>query len=112
MYSAEHRFTNLLMTDCLFHLQFAKWRCSTLIAKGPVPLRATVAILSVSKHAKGDDLKQIVELPALNLSVSAGLTATTDKYTKRHPAGCLLLSSKFCRLINLLQQGAWRAAYA
>ena len=28
--------------------------------------------------AKGDDLKQIVKLPALNLSVSAGLTATQN----------------------------------
>ena len=33
--------------------------------------------------AKEDDLKQIVELPALSLSVSAGLIATTmGKYTK------------------------------
>jgi hypothetical protein len=41
-----------------------------LIAKGPVPLRATVAIPGESRLAKGDDLKQIVELPALNSTES------------------------------------------
>jgi len=54
-----------------------------LIAKGPVPLRATVAILSGSKLSKGDDLKQIVELPALNstesrVSVSSLLETRTE----------------------------------
>ena len=43
-------------------------------SQGPVPLSVTVAILSVSGLAKGDDLKQIVQLPALILSVSAGFT--------------------------------------
>lgn len=59
------------------------WGCSTLIAMGPVPHRATVLIRDVVDFAKEDDLKQIVELPALSLSVSAGLIATTmGKYTK------------------------------
>ena len=53
------------------------WGCSTLIAMGPVPHRATVLIRDVVDFAKEDDLKQIVELPALSLSVSAGLIATT-----------------------------------
>jgi hypothetical protein len=60
------------------------WGCSTLIAVGPVPHRATVLIRDVVDFAKEDDLKQIVELPALSLSVSAGLIATTmGKYTKK-----------------------------
>ena len=41
-----------------------------MIAKGPVPLRATVAIPNVSRLAKGNDLKQIVQLPALNSTES------------------------------------------
>ena len=55
------------MTDWWSHMM---WGCSTLIAKGPVPLRATVAIPNVSRLAKGNDLKQIVQLPALNSTES------------------------------------------
>jgi hypothetical protein len=40
--------------------------------------RATVSIRKVVGFAKGNDLKQIVELPALNLSVIAGLTESTE----------------------------------
>ena len=40
--------------------------------------RATVSIREVVGFAKGNDLKQIVELPALNLSVIAGLTESTE----------------------------------
>lgn len=40
------------------------------------PHRATVSICGSVSTVKGDDLKQIVKLPALILSVSAGLTAT------------------------------------
>ena len=58
---------------------FWSGRCSTLIATGPVPHRATVSICNSVNTAKGDDLKQIVELPALNLSASAGLTATLKR---------------------------------
>ena len=46
------------------------WGCSTLIAMGPVPHRATVLIRDVVDFAKEDDLKQIVELPALNSTES------------------------------------------
>ena len=54
-----------------------------MIAMGPVPHRATVLIRDVVDFAKEDDLKQIVELPALSLSVSAGLIDTTmGKYKK------------------------------
>ena len=34
-----------------------------MIATGPVPCRATVSICEVVSLAKGNDLKQIVELP-------------------------------------------------
>jgi len=51
----------LALTD--FYVRLYGRRCSTLIATGPVPRRATVAIRYIVKHAKGDDLKQIVELP-------------------------------------------------
>ena len=46
-------------------------------SQGPVPLSVTVSICDNVNSAKGDDLKQIVRLPALNLSVSAGLIAST-----------------------------------
>lgn len=38
-------------------------RCSTLIAMGPVPHRATIAISDFVNFGKGDDLKQIVKQP-------------------------------------------------
>ena len=41
-----------------------------MIAMGPVPHRATVLIRNVVDFAKEDDLKQIVELPALNSTES------------------------------------------
>lgn len=41
-----------------------------MIAMGPVPHRATVFIRDVVDFAKEDDLKQIVELPALNSTES------------------------------------------
>ena len=47
------------------------WGCSTLIAMGPVPHRATVLIRDVVDFAKEDDFKQIVELPALNSTESS-----------------------------------------
>ena len=50
---------------------------------GPVPHRATVFIRDVVDFAKEDDLKQIVELPALNstesrVSVSSLLETMTE----------------------------------
>lgn len=62
---------------------FRSGRCSTLIAMGPVPHRATVSICDSVNTAKGDDLKQIVELPALNLSASTGLTAILKRNIQR-----------------------------
>ena len=85
MYSAEHRFTNLLMTDWLFHLQFAKWRCSTLIAKGPFSPQGNC---HDSKRVKASEGRR----PQADSSTSrpefigvSGIYATTDKYTKRLP---------------------------
>lgn len=40
------------------------------------PHRATVSICGSVSAAKGDDFKQIVQRPALSLSVSAGFSAT------------------------------------
>ena len=66
-----------------------------MIAMGPVPHRATVLIRDVVDFAKEDDLKQIVELPALSLSVSAGLIATTmGKYTKNLRIRALLINDR------------------
>ena len=48
----------LALTDFYVHLYGR--RCSTLIATGPVPCRATVAICEVVNCAKSNDLKQIV----------------------------------------------------
>jgi hypothetical protein len=53
-----------------------------LIAKGPVPLRATVSIRDTVNTAKGDDLKQIVELPArIEYAVSGIDCYSANKYT-------------------------------
>lgn len=85
MYNAEHRFTNLLMTDCLFHLQFAKWRCSTLIARGRSPHRVPVLELRACHAGKGRTVssRELNYPPGTN-ALSAGLTATTEiKYTKK-----------------------------
>ena len=54
-----------------------------MIAMGPVPHRATVLIRDVVDFAKEDDLKQIVELPALNsiesrVAVSSLLETMTE----------------------------------
>ena len=76
MYSAEHRFTNLLMTDWESHKM---WGCSTLVARGRSPHRVPVLkSRGVSRLQREDGVKQRVELPARNLSLSAGLTAITE----------------------------------
>ncbi len=76
MYSAEHRPTNLLMTDWESHKM---WGCSTLIARGRFPHRVPVLkSRGVSRLQREDGVKQRVELPARNLSLSAGLTAITE----------------------------------
>ena len=71
MYSAEHRFTNLFMTDWKFH---GMWRCSTLIARGRLPHRVPVLELRcVSRLQWEDGVKQRVELPARNECAVGGI---------------------------------------
>ena len=50
MYSAEHRFTNLLMTDWESHKM---WGCSTLITRGRPPHRVPVLESQACRASKG-----------------------------------------------------------
>ena len=76
-------------------------RCSTLIATGPVPCRATVAICEVVNCAKSDDLKQIVKLPALNSTESkvavSSLLETMTETMIRTPSASFSRSQQDCR---------------
>ena len=71
MYSAEHRFTNLFMSDWKFHKM---WGCSTLIARGRSPHKVPVLkSRGVSRLQREDGVKQRVELPARNECAVSGI---------------------------------------
>ena len=76
-----------------------------MIAMGPVPHRATVLIRDVVDFAKEDDLKQIVELPALNstesrVAVSSLLETMTETMIRTPTA-----SISRCQRVNRYYYG-------
>ena len=85
----------------IFTSTFYGRRCSTLIATGPVPCRATVAICEVVNCAKSDDLKQVVKLPALNSTESrvavSSLLETMAETMIRTPPASFSRSQQDCR---------------
>ena len=71
---AEHRFTNLLNDRLMIPLAVCKVGVLYVKRNGAVlPQRSCFRFAVLSSLQRGNCVKQIVKLPALNLSVSTGL---------------------------------------